>query len=168
MTKTITTEAAQKAAGTRQQRQHAKALERKAWSSGKWGEWRCTPLPNGLPGGHGWCCDIRFAYANDLYAVLERPMMTPWGFVRHLAIRTASNLEPPWRDKQRIKDELFSPHDTAVEVMPPAVEVVDQADMYHLWILPHDMALPFSLFDRRHELARRGLEVRPVGEVGAA
>lgn len=137
--------------GTRQQRLHAKALERKAWQSGKWGEWRLTPLPTGLPGGSGWCRDIREAYANDLYAVLVRPMETEWGRVRHLAIRTTSNLEPPWRDKQRIKDELFGPDFTAVEVMPPAGEVVDQADMYHIWVLPARMTLPFSIFDRRHE-----------------
>jgi len=140
----------EKHAGNRQQRQHTKALERRAFTTGKWGEWRCDHLPDGAPG-NGWLRDIRRVYANDLYAVLERPMMTAWGYVVHLAIRTASNLEPPWRDKQRIKDELFGPFYTAVEVMPPADEVIDQADMYHLWILPCEMSLPFSLFDRRHE-----------------
>lgn len=137
--------------GTRQQRLHAKALERKAWKSGKWGEWRYTDLPHGLPGGNGWCRDIRFTWVNDLYVVLVRPMSTQWGVVHHLAIRTASNLEPPWRDKQRIKDELFHPVTTAVEVMPPSDEVIDQADMYHMWVLPPSKPLPFSLFDRRHE-----------------
>lgn len=139
-----------KSGGTRQQRRHAKALERKAFATGKWGEWRCTPTPQGMPDGKGWVREIRFVYANDIYAVLERPMMTPWGFVRHLAIRTASNLEPPWRDKQRIKNELFGEFETAIEVMPPKSEVVDQADMYHMWILPAEMPLPFSLFDARH------------------
>lgn len=32
---------------------------------------------------------------------------------------------------------------TAVEVYPPQSEVVDDADMYHLWIVER---LPFSLF----------------------
>ena len=33
----------------------------------------------------------------------------------------------------------------------PADEIIDQADMYHMWILPCEMPLPFSLYDRRHE-----------------
>lgn len=139
-------------AGTRQQRLHAKALERKAWSSGLWGDWRHNETPFGAPG-TGWVREIRRVAANDLYAVLIRPVATAWGDVHHLAIRTASNLEPPWRDKQRIKDELFGPEFTAVEVMPPQTEIIDEADMYHVWVLPAGFALPFSIFDRRHESA---------------
>lgn len=134
--------------GTRQQRLHAKALERKAIKTGVWGEWRHHDIPNGF--GNDWCREIRRSAANDLYSVLVRPMQTEWGLVHHLAIRTISNLEPPWRDKQRIKDELFGPQTTAIEVMPPSGEVIDQADMYHIWVLPGEMALPFSLFDARH------------------
>jgi hypothetical protein len=137
--------------GTRQQRLHARALERRAWSTGRWGEWRTDALPAGAPGATGWCREIRTVYANDLYAVLCRPVHTAWGKVHHLAIRTASNLEPPWRDKQRIKNELFGAEFTAVEVMPPAGELVDEADMYHIWVLPTGMPLPFSIHDRRHE-----------------
>ncbi|MEN9924062.1 MAG: hypothetical protein RL268_188 [Pseudomonadota bacterium] len=133
--------------GTRQQRNHAKALERRAWKTGNWGEWRMIPLPHGIPG-HGWRREIRLAHANDLYAVMERPVETRWGTVRHLAIRTASNLEPPWRDKQRIKDELFGQDAVAVEVMPPAGELIDEADMYHMWVLPEGFEMPFTLARR--------------------
>jgi hypothetical protein len=135
----------------RGQHRHAVALERKAAKSGTWGPWRKTPVPAGIPGSNGWCREIRVTYANDLYAVLCRPVETAWGLVHHLAIRTPSSLEPPWRDKQRIKNELFGPEFTAVEVMPPADELVDAADMYHVWVLPLSMALPFSIHDRRHE-----------------
>ena len=134
--------------GNRQQRLHAQALERRAWKTGDWGEWRMTALPNGIPGGHGWCRDIRLAHANDLYAVLERPVATRWGEVRHLAIRTASNLEPPWRDKQRIKNELFGEDAIALEVMPATAELVDEAGMYHMWILPPGFEMPFTLKGR--------------------
>lgn len=146
-----------KDAGTRQQRLHAKALERKAVATGNWGEWRHSNVPFGIPGGTGWCRDIRRVAANDLYAVLIRPVPTAWGVVHHLAIRTASHLEPPWRDKQRIKDELFDQESTAVEVMPPRDEVIDQADMYHIWVMPAGFSLPFSIFDDRHESALHGL-----------
>lgn len=133
--------------GNRSQHRHAVALERKAKKSGVWGAWRETPLPHGLPGAMGWCRDVRRAYANDLYAVLVRPLETEWGIVHHLAIRTASNLEPPWRDKQRIKDELYGPETTAIEVMPPRNELVDGADMYHMWVLLSAYRLPFTIFE---------------------
>jgi hypothetical protein len=132
--------------GTRAQHRHAASLERRAMKSGEWGKWRETLLPGGLPGSKGWCRDVRRAYANDLYAVLVRPIETEWGLVLHLAIRTASNLEPPWRDKQRIKDELFGPSLTAIEVMPPEDQIVDQADMYHMWVLASGFILPFTIW----------------------
>jgi hypothetical protein len=135
----------------RDQARHAAALERKALRSGHWGYWRHTPLPTGLLNTDGWCRDIRSSYANDLYAVLVRPMDTAWGLMHHCAIRTVSSLERPWRDKQRIKNELFGRNHTALEVMPPADELVDEADMYHMWIMPPGRHLPFSLNDQRHE-----------------
>lgn len=144
----------------RQQRLHAKALERRAIATGNWGQWRHYDVPFGIPGGSGWCREIRRVAANDLYAVLIRPVQTAWGLVHHLAIRTASNFEPPWRDKQRIKDELFARDASAIEVMPPSGEVIDQADMYHIWVLPAGFDLPFSLFDARHESNANGVSAQ--------
>lgn len=121
----------------------SKAMERKGLK-GDWGGWRKTPLPGGLPGGAGWCREIREAWANNLYAVLIRPFADANGDeVIHLAIRTISHLEPPWRDMQRIKNEICGEESTAVSVMPPASELVDDADMYHIWVL--SSRLPFSL-----------------------
>ena len=77
----------------RQQRLAARAMERKGLS-GDWGLWRVTNLPNGIPGGNGWCKEVRDAWANNLYAVLIRPFADENGYeVIHLAIRTASNLD---------------------------------------------------------------------------
>lgn len=132
-------------AGTRVQRRHAARLEQRAIKTGLWGEWERTALPHGIPGADGWCAEIREVFKNNLYVVLVRLVATEWGEVQHLAIRTASSLEPPWRDMQRIKDELFGPWRTAVEVQPPAAELVDAADMYHLWVLPDGFRLPFTL-----------------------
>jgi len=130
--------------GTRDQRRAAYAMERQAIRSGKWGAWDRIDLPHGIPG-TGWCRRIRYAYRNQLYAVLVRPVPTQEGEVLHCAIRTASNLEPPWRDKQRIKDELFGTERVAVEVMPARSNLVDEADMYHMWVLPEGASLPFGL-----------------------
>jgi hypothetical protein len=112
-----------------------KAKEKRAIKTGKWGEWRRIELPNGGPGG-GWNREIRWAMANDLYAVLCRPLRTSDGEVIHCAIRTISGFEPPWRDKQRIKNELFGPERVATEVMPAMSKLVDEADMYHMWVMP--------------------------------
>nr|WP_321980155.1 hypothetical protein [uncultured Cohaesibacter sp.] len=131
----------------RRERLASKAMERKGLK-GDWGNWRKTPLPNGIPRGTGWCKDIREGWGNNLYAVLVRPFKDENGEqVIHLAIRTASNLEPPWRDMQRIKNEICGTEATAVQVMPPASELIDDADMYHMFVV--SQKLPFSLYDRK-------------------
>jgi hypothetical protein len=49
----------------------------------------------------------------------------------------------PGEAMQRIKNEIAGPGCTAVEVYPPAAEVVDGANMFHMWVLP--LGLPFGL-----------------------
>ncbi len=120
------------------------ARERKALRTGNWGPWErqaVTPTK-----GDGWLLDVRAVATNDLYVVLIRPFeVEGLGSMRHLAIRTASSLEPPWRDLQRIKDELFGPERLAIQVCPPASQLVDAADMYHLWVYPPGLVAPFGL-----------------------
>ena len=132
---------------SRQERIAAVRRESAARRNGRWDEWRRTELPCGAPG-TGWLRDIRYVFANILYVVLCRPMRTEIGEVIHCAIRTASNREPPWRDKQRIKNECFGEDRVAVEVMPAAADVVDGADMYHIWIMPEGYGFPFGLHSR--------------------
>ncbi|MGR9149646.1 DUF7694 domain-containing protein [Rhizobium leguminosarum] len=131
----------------RRQRLAARAFERRGLK-GDWGLWRITDLPDGIPGGKGWNKEVRSARANNLYVVLVRPFVDEQGNeVVHLAIRTASQLEPPWRDMQRIKNEICGEEATAVQ-MPPASELIDEADMYHMWVLSGRL-LPFTLAYRR-------------------
>lgn len=87
--------------------------------------------------------DIVRAYFNDLYSVQVYSVPTDMGLVQHLIVRAQLGGEPPWRDMQRIKDELVGPEAYAVQVYPHAADVVDQADVYHLWVLPQE--LPFGL-----------------------
>ena len=134
---------------SREQRRLAVKWERDAFRTGNWKPWERMPPTPAMLASTGWCGEITEIARNWLYVVLIRPVDTPWGGVHHLAIRTASNLEPPWRDKQRIKDELFGPSCTAIEVMPPAGELVDEADMYHMWVLPAGFRLPFTLAEDR-------------------
>lgn len=41
-----------------------------------------------------------------------------------------------WQDKQKIKNDLFGPETQALEVYPRESQLVDDANMYWLWILP--------------------------------
>lgn len=128
------------AARPRSERRMLLNAEQKLRASGKWPAWEKVPMPNGIPGGGGWCRDIRAAYRNTIFSVLERPLSD--GTV-HLAITSLSTARPSWWEAMRIKNDLAGANATAVEVYPPMSEVVDDADMYHLWVLP--TALPFSL-----------------------
>lgn len=130
---------------TRAQRRAAEAEERRALG-GSWRPWEHYVFPKGRVG-HGWCAEIGEAFSNGLYAVLVRYLDADRTGRVHLAIRTPSNREPPWRDLQRIKDELFGPERVAVQVCPPRSRLIDEADMYHLWVLPEGHQLGFGLHD---------------------
>ena len=59
--------------------------------------------------------------------------------------RNDESVDVTWADKQRIKNELFGAERIAVEVFPAVSELIDDANIYHLWILPEGMKLPFRL-----------------------
>lgn len=125
-------------------RRLAAKTERRSLATGVWAPWIHHTFPKGSVGS-GWCAEIGEARSNGLYAVLVRYLDGgPSGRV-HLAIRTPTNLEPPWRDLQRIKNELFGPERFAVQVCPPESRLIDQADMYHLWIMPEGHEPGFGL-----------------------
>lgn len=86
------------------------------------------------------------AYANDLYAVQWFEHETSWGKVIHLMVCRGDG-EPirSWPHLQRIKDEIVGKERVAVEVYPRAADVHDAANVYHLWVLPEGMELPFGL-----------------------
>jgi len=130
--------------GTRNERRAAVALERKSLRTGDWGAWERIELPQGAPGG-GWLGRVRYIFRNRLYVVMCRPVTTRAGEVVHCSMRTASNLEPPWRDKQRIKNECFGADRVAVEIMPTVANLVDAADMYHMWVMPAGFSFDFGL-----------------------
>lgn len=124
----------------RGERKHILAIEARRRKSGQWPAWeRIEVRPGDLPGS-GWNQEVRAVYRNWVFSVLERPVPG----ATHLAITSLSGVRPTWREAQRIKNEIAGEDATAVEVYPPAREVVDGADMYHLWVLA--APLPFSLY----------------------
>jgi hypothetical protein len=50
-----------------------------------------------------------------------------------------------WHDLQRIKNEIVGPDRVAVEVYPPEEQLVDRANLTHLWVYPPGHELPFGL-----------------------
>lgn len=120
---------------TRAEASEILARETIARRTGKWGPWHVLDTPEGAGVGRGWAADVRRVYRNHLYVVLSRPFIAASGeTMLHLAIRTPSSAEPPWRDLQRIKNELCGETCHAVQVHPRQDRLIDEADMYHLWV----------------------------------
>lgn len=118
--------------------------EEKNRVSGDWGEWETLTFPEGTVG-RGWAREFTKAHKNKVFSVLDR--MTN-GDTRHLAVASLSQVRPSWYEMQRIKDELAGKDATAIEVYPPHAEIVDGADMFHIWVLPY--RLPFGLGTPAH------------------
>lgn len=112
----------------------------KSMLGGPW-EWRTIPkdyphTPKGL----------LKACLNSQYSVQFFQHETEWGTVDHLMVRRHDG-QPirSWTDMQAIKDDLMGPERVGVEVYPAAADLVDSANIYHLWVLPEGMVLPFGL-----------------------
>jgi hypothetical protein len=138
---------------TRNQRRIAFEKEARLRKSGDWPAWeKKVFMPGSVGSGKGWLGEIGHAFVNQIFSVLVRNL--PDGTM-HFAVTSLTGIRPTWPEMQRIKDELSSPAHTAMEVYPPKAEIIDDADMYHLWVLPVTLALPFSLFDDRHLYLRK-------------
>ena len=107
--------------------------------------WTKHPSPKDKKTGSGWFRQLDRVYRrNDgMYVCMMRDIQTAWGKVTHVTI-TAARGKPQWAEKQRIKNELFGLEAVAVEVFPKESELVDHAEMYHLWVL-HDTEIPFGI-----------------------
>lgn len=125
---------------SRTKRKAARDAFEKAWSWTDRSEAK-EMAPNQGPWGR--CISI---HVSSLYVVLVYERATALGQVVHLAVRRADS-KPGigWSHLQRIKNDLVGPERLAIEIYPPESEIVDEAHMYHLWVLPIGHALPFGL-----------------------
>ncbi len=121
------------------ERQRLLTLERKFRASGAWGPWETIILTPGQAG-DGWAGQCHQARRNRVFSVLVR--LDASGVV-HLAVSSLSGIRPSWHEMQRIKNDIAGPDATAIEVYPPQPQVVDGADMFHIWVLRGK--LPFGL-----------------------
>jgi hypothetical protein len=128
--------------GTKMNRAERRRMAREGNYSGVW-ERRLSPKESGV--GDNWFGEMDRAFTDGKYAVMIRTTNTAWGLVDHACIRNTGNTDIPWRDKWKIKNELFGPERVAIEVFPAESELVDEANMYHVWVLPAGFKVPFGL-----------------------
>lgn len=86
-------------------------------------------------------------YVNHLYVVSVKDMDSglTWLSIR----RTDRKPIRDWRHFQRIKNELCGPDREAVELYPAESRLVDEANQYHLWVLPAGERVPFGFNERQ-------------------
>ena len=92
-------------------------------------------------------CPPCIVMANNVYIVqIWLVSNTEWGRVTQVGIRR-NDAAPvhSWNDLFRIKNEIFGPERSAVEVYPAVSELVDDANMYWLFVLDEGKQPPFTI-----------------------
>lgn len=130
----------------RRARRAQRSVIQRTHSTGKWGPWRELPIPDGFRAKYPACSECSRFMVNGIYSVQVYELETDWGQIDHLLIRRHDEQpERRWAAMQRIKNELGGPDRVAIEVYPAQGDLVDQANLYHLWVLPTGFSLPFGL-----------------------
>lgn len=90
-------------------------------------------------------------WRNDLYEVIVRRMenaqqdgveIVPPGGV-HMSIKRYDRAPlRNWRHMQQMKNEIAGPEREALELFPRESRMVDNANQFHLWVLPEGMDVP--------------------------
>lgn len=108
--------------------------------------------------------------SDDGFSVSSRLLSTEWGKVEHVSIQKRGKMthngekDIPWKIKQEIKDELFGKKRLAIEVFPTADRMIDQCDVYHLWVFEKGFRLPFGIHPKEKSLSNtihRGWSFNP-------
>ncbi len=119
--------------------QRSSFMERRLRKIGKkWGEWENRKYTVAMDK----TGDLIDAWCNDRFAV----QLFENGEFLWLSIRKhAEHVNPPtWSELQRIKTELVGAEREGVQVFPRQSEIVDQANMYHVWLYPAGERCPFN------------------------
>jgi len=89
-----------------------------------------------------WFSQMSKCWTNDTYFVGSRYIAEYK--VEHIAICRKDGNIVTWSEKQKIKDELFGKDRTAIEIYPPSNELIDDGNVYHLWVYKRGYKFPFS------------------------
>lgn len=74
------------------------------------------------------------SWANERYHVIARRLDSGFTWLSIKTHEREANI--PWRHKQQIKNELCGPEREGVEIFPAESRLADNANEFHLWVLP--------------------------------
>ena len=114
----------------------------------------------------GYADGTQTMWINNRYVVIKKDMEDgfTWLSIRHI------NRKPirDWRHFQRIKNELCGEDREGFEIYPAEERLVDEANQYHLWILPKGERIPVGwnkrLVGDEDEAAAIGAKQRKLEE----
>ena len=93
--------------------------------------------------------DLVSVWKNNIYLVQVYHRAHGCDVALQLAVRRHDEGDGiGWDDLQRIKNEVVGDERIAIEVYPAQGDVIDQANMRHLFVLPVGMPAPFTIRGR--------------------
>jgi len=121
-------------------------------------KWIEKPSPKSMRKGSGWFGQLNRCYLYEhKYGAMTREIETEWGKIIHCCFRNLEGNDIKWSEKQWIKDSLFGSDRVAVEVFPSEGRLVDEANMYHMWVFEKGFELPFGIHKNdKSELLEKG------------
>jgi len=78
---------------------------------------------------------------NTFVQTVETFRTPPWGKITHLKIYTPDYKRLSWQQVWQAFAAVY-PDRWAIELYPPAAELVNDAHVYHLWLLPEGWVPP--------------------------
>lgn len=116
-----------------------------------WGEWdRIVPTEQ-QKAEHPISENVSVCYSNNRYGVqVYECFIEKLGLagetITQVTIGRHGDLESiTWDELQRIKNELIGEDRVAIEIYPPVRQLVNQANLRHLWVFHQGYTLPFGL-----------------------
>lgn len=85
-------------------------------------------------------------WINNRYVVIKKEMSNgfTWLSIRHIDRKPIRD----WRHFQRIKNELCGEDREGFELYPAEERLVDEANQYHIWVLPEGERVPIGFQER--------------------
>lgn len=110
-------------------------------------------------------------WRSRLFEVNATPLNFEEGFAGfvHLSIKRLDRSPiHDWRILQRLKNDTVGPDREAIEIYPAEDRLVDEANQFHLWVLPEGLRVPVGFLDRQvggtERAAAIGARQRPWGD----
>lgn len=127
--------------------------------------WQKMPVPAQLTGGDYWSVNISEIWRCDIPDIMSMVVqiryipISKFGEMRHLIIKKVdqrklklnrmsallNSEEPSYKEKHDVLKRLGKWKSIALEVYPSESNLIDSANLYHLWEFENERVLPFSI-----------------------